>query len=131
MASRTLDGFLGVAIISLQGEGAGHDPDPEGTFLLGAKGDILIGLQHFNLGSRTGEGFHRVNVTTPGSLTFAEFCATAEPAAPKTISVAAQAPVRGVVGQPLSNPLSVIVADEGGNPDPGVPVTLFGGIGRR
>ena len=45
MASRTLDGSLGVAIISLQGEGTDHEPDPEGTFLLGAKGDILIGLQ--------------------------------------------------------------------------------------
>ena len=46
MASRTLDGYLGVAIISLQGEGASHNPAPEGTFLLGAKGNILIGLQH-------------------------------------------------------------------------------------
>ena len=43
---RTLDGSLGVAIISLLGEGADHEPDPEGTFLLGAQGDILIGLQH-------------------------------------------------------------------------------------
>ena len=46
MASRTLDGSLAAAIISLLGEGADHEPDPEGTFLLGAQGDILIGLQH-------------------------------------------------------------------------------------
>ena len=39
---------LGVAIISLQGEGADHEPDPEGTFLLGAKGDIIIGLQQWS-----------------------------------------------------------------------------------
>ena len=43
---RTLDGALAVAIISLLGEGADHEPDPEGTFLLGAQGDILSGLQH-------------------------------------------------------------------------------------
>ncbi len=46
LALRTLDGSLGVAIISLLGEGADHQPDPEGTFLLGAQGDILTGLQH-------------------------------------------------------------------------------------
>ena len=52
---RTLDGSVGVAIISLLGEGADHEPDPEGTFLLGAQGDILIGLQHsYSMALRTG-----------------------------------------------------------------------------
>ena len=46
MALRTLDCSLSVAIINLLGEGGNHQPDPEGTFLLGAKGDILTGLQH-------------------------------------------------------------------------------------
>ena len=45
MALRTLDCSLSVAIINLLGEGGNHQPDPEGTFLLGAKGDILTGLQ--------------------------------------------------------------------------------------
>ena len=43
---RTLDGSLADAIISLLGEGASHESDLEGTFLLCAQGDILIGLQH-------------------------------------------------------------------------------------
>ena len=46
LASWTLDGSRAVAIIRLQGEEANPEPDPEGTFLLGAQGDILIGLQH-------------------------------------------------------------------------------------
>ena len=45
MALRTLDGSLGVAIINLLGEGADHEPDPEGTFLLPSAEDIFIALQ--------------------------------------------------------------------------------------
>ncbi len=51
MALRTLDGSLGVAIISLLGEGADHEPDPEGTFLLPPVGDIIIALQHTLVGA--------------------------------------------------------------------------------
>ena len=43
---RTLDGSLGVSIISLAGEGAGHEPDPEETFPLPPAGDIFIALQY-------------------------------------------------------------------------------------
>jgi hypothetical protein len=39
----------------------------------------------FTLGSRTGEGFHRVRATTPGSLTFADFCATGETQPPSVL----------------------------------------------
>ncbi|MCB1032512.1 MAG: hypothetical protein KDD47_01605, partial [Acidobacteria bacterium] len=78
----------------------------------------------FELGTRTGEGLHRVRATTPGSLTFAEFCATAEPGAPANISITLVPPNRGVAGQTLPDPLSVIVTDAGGNPVPEVLVTF-------
>ena len=69
----------------------------------------------FTLGSRTGEGSHRVEVSTPGSLHLAEFCHTGLAGAPANIAVAGIAPLRGVVGEPLNDPLSVIVTDAGGN----------------
>lgn len=91
------------------------------TLLSAADGTAVTSFQ---LGSRTGEGFHRVRVTTPGSLTFAELCATAEPAPPATISITRAPPTRGMVDRPLIEPLSVIVNDSGGNGVPGVPVTF-------
>lgn len=107
-----------------RGDGLLQDPGDNlrrVTLLTDGNGD---GAVDFKLGSRTGEGFHRVRVTTPGSLTFAEFCATALPTAPTTISVNRMPQVRGVVNQPLSDSLSVIVTDGGGNPVPGVDVTF-------
>ena len=96
------------------------------TLLTDATGRASV---DFTLGSRTGEGFHRVRVTTPGSLSFAEFCATANPADARTISISMPPPTQSVVNQPISDPLSVIVTDEGGNSVPGVPVTFQVNLG--
>ena len=76
----------------------------------------------FTLGSRTGEGFHRVLATTPGSLTFAEFCATAETSPPFNISIVMNPTIQSVVGQPLTQPIGAYVTDDGGNPIIEVPV---------
>lgn len=78
----------------------------------------------FTLGSRTGEGFHRVRAETPGAISAVELCATAETAPPARLSVAMAAPRHGPIGQPLSEALSVIATDGGGNPVPGVEVTF-------
>ena len=48
----TLDGSRAVAIIRLQGEEANPEPDPEGTFLLGAQGDILTRISNLIQTSR-------------------------------------------------------------------------------
>ena len=82
------------------------------------------GQVDFTVGSRTGEGFHRVLVTTPGSLSFAEFCATAETSAPANIAVVMNPPNQSLVGQPLAQPISAIVTDAGGNPVENVDVTF-------
>ncbi|MCP3977816.1 MAG: hypothetical protein GY716_00605 [bacterium] len=87
--------------------------------LTDAQGEAQSG---FTLGSRTGMGFHRVRVTTPGSLTFVEFCATALNTPPTNIAINIPPPPRGVVDQPLGGPVSVIVTDDGGNPVPDVEV---------
>ena len=76
----------------------------------------------FTLGSRTGEGFHRVLATTPGSLTFAEFCASAETGPPFNISMVMNPTIQSVVGQPLTQPIGAYVTDDGGNPIIDVPV---------
>lgn len=97
------------------------------TFLADGAGNAAL---NFTLGSRTGAGFHRVRVTTPGSLTFAEFCATAEPTGAVNIAINGMPPGQSVVGQALTERLSAIVTDEGGNPVPDVDVTfdvVFGG----
>ena len=113
-----------------RGDGLLNDPgDNLRTIILLADGDGNAAVD-FTLGSRTGEGFHRVRVTTPGSLTFAEFCATAEPTGAVNIAMNRVPPNQGVAGQALTDPLSAIVTDEGGNSVPGVEVTFdvaFGG----
>lgn len=76
------------------------------------------------LGRRTGEGFHRVRVTTPGSLTFAEFCATSTPTLPVSIVVNSAPPASSAAGATLTQPLTAIVTDAGGNPTPAVSVTF-------
>lgn len=113
-----------------RGDGLVGDPDAkerEATLLTDAGGEAAVS---FSLGTRTGEGFHRVRADTPGSAVFAEFCATALPTDPLRISITRAPRIRGVAGQKLGDPLSVIVTDDGGNPVPGVPVTFrvdFGG----
>ena len=54
------------------------------TLLTDSDGSATV---EFALGSRTGPGFHRVRATTPGSLTYAEFHATAGATAPVHIAV--------------------------------------------
>lgn len=60
----------------------------------------------------------------PGSLTFAEFCATAVALAPINIAVVMPPPKQSSVDQPLTSLISVIVTDTGGNPVSGAPVTF-------
>ena len=60
-----------------RGDGLLGDPDDfqrSTTMLTDGNGAAQVS---FTLGSRTGEGLHRVRVTTPGTLAFTEFCATA------------------------------------------------------
>lgn len=105
-----------------RGDGSIGDPNiRQTTVLTDAEGGAAVNI---TLSSRTGEGFHRVRVTTPESLTFAEFCATAEPAAATTTSIAGIPLRRGVAGQVPSEPLSVIVTDVWGNPVPNLPVAF-------
>lgn len=70
----------------------------------------------FRLGSRTGEGFHRVLASSPGAAMPVELCATAQGTAATTIDITMDPPPRGIAGQLLSDRLSVIVRDAGGNP---------------
>jgi len=97
------------------------------TILTGEDG---VATATFRIGGRTGEGFHRVRVTTPGALAFAEFCATAESSEPVAISITQMPPTRGAAGREIADPLAVMVTDHGGNPVAGVEVTFrveFGG----
>ena len=107
-----------------RGDGLLGDPTAgDRSFVLLSDGSGLAAAD-FHLGTRTGEGFHRVRVTTPGSVSFVELCSTAIPGAPVTVSIT-RAPVgSGIADQELSDRLSVIVTDDGGNPVPGVPVTF-------
>ncbi len=81
-----------------------------------------VAKMQFTLGSRTGRGFHRVKATTPGSLAFAEFCATATTNPPSNIAIGQMAPVRGQVNKVLPVAIGGIVTDNGGNPVKDVPV---------
>ena len=107
-----------------RGDGLIGDPDNSQrslTLLTDSNGLAQI---NFTVGSRTGEGFHRVRVTTPGSLTFAEFCATAETSPPVNIAVVMPPPSQALAGQPLIDPIAGFVTDQGGNPVAGVAVTF-------
>ena len=75
-----------------------------------------VAKMQFTLGSRTGRGFHRVKASTPGSLAFAEFCATATTNPPSNIAIGQMAPVRGQVNKELPVAIGGIVTDSGGNP---------------
>ena len=107
-----------------RGDGRLNDPGDnlrKVTLLTDGGGNASVG---FTLGSRTGEGFHRVKVTTPGSLAFTEFCATAETSEPVNIAVLMAPPGQSLAGQALSNPIGAIVTDAGGNPVKSVGVTF-------
>jgi hypothetical protein len=64
-----------------------------------------------------------VQVTTPGSPSFVEFCAAALSGRPDHLtSIPMSDHQTGVAGRPLSDPLAVAVYDAQGNPVAGVPV---------
>ncbi len=93
----------------------------EVLMLTGADGRASI---PFTLGTRSGEGFHRVLVESPGTVTSAEFCATARAGQPATTSAVEFPPGRAPVDEELRLPLSVIVCDASGNCRAGVPVSF-------
>ncbi|MCP3980328.1 MAG: hypothetical protein GY716_13570 [bacterium] len=105
-----------------RGDGLLSDPGDERqrvSLLTDGSGEAEADL---TLGSRTGMGFHRVRVTTPGALASVEFCATGTVTAPAAISAVLPLPAQGSVGDPLPRPLRVIVTDSGGNTIVNVPV---------
>ena len=75
-----------------------------------------VAQMQFTLGSRTGQGFHRVKASTPGSLASAEFCATATTNPPSNIAIGQMAPIRGQVNKVLPMAISGVITDSGGNP---------------
>jgi outer membrane protein assembly factor BamB len=77
----------------------------------------------YALGTRTGAGNNRVQVTTPGSPSFVEFCAAALSGRPDHLtSIPMSDHQTGVASRPLPDPLAVAVYDAQGNPVAGVPV---------
>lgn len=107
-----------------RGDGVLDDPAKKlktKTILTDASGNAAM---QFTLGRRTGSGFHRVRVTTPGSLTYAEFCATSLTSAPVNIAVTMPPAAHALAGQELAEPLSVIVTDAAGNSVEGISVTF-------
>jgi len=108
-----------------RGDGLLGDPSENlrsRTLLTDMNGMAEVG---FTIGSRTGEGFHRVRATTPGSLASVEFCATATSLPPEKITIVMMTPRTWIAGQELTDPLTVIVTDSGGNPVSGVPVDFL------
>jgi len=105
-----------------RGDGLLGDPSENlrsRTFLTDASGLASV---DFTIGSRTGQGFHRVRATTPGSLSSVEFCATAAALPAEKITIVLMTPRTWIAGQELTDPLTVIVTDMGGNPVSGIPV---------
>ena len=91
-----------------RGDGLLDDPaDNKRARMLLTDGDGNASVD-FTVGSRTGEGSHSVRVTTPGSLTFTEFCATGLADVPANIAAAGMAPVRGLAGGESNDPMAVI-----------------------
>ena len=77
----------------------------------------------FALGSRTGAGNNRVQVSVAGGLSPVEFCATATSGAPNRIAIIPMSNQQtGVINQPLAMPFACVVLDIAGNPVAGVPV---------
>lgn len=76
----------------------------------------------FTLGTRSGAGNHQVTASARGFVGEASFRASASSGPPTEIKVVVGENQRGVIGEPLARPLTVIVHDESGNPVAGVPV---------
>lgn len=113
----------------VNGDGLLEDPDDQlqrVTKTTDGSGEVSVG---FRLGRRSGEGMHRVRASAAASFTFVDFCESATAGEAAKMSITHDPPTRGVAGQALSDPLSVVVTDEGGNPVSGVPVTFTIGAG--
>lgn len=113
-----------VVFTVVNGDGLLEDPDDRlqrVTKTTDASGEAAVS---FRLGRRSGEGVHRVRANAPASSTFIDFCESATAGEPVKMSITHDPPTRGVAGRALSDPLSVVVTDEGGNPVSGVPVTF-------
>lgn len=78
----------------------------------------------FQVGSRVGNGNNQVSVTAPGFVGEVMFSASATNGPPANIYVISGGSQKGVVGQPLPEPLTVGVFDAGGNPVSGVQVAF-------
>lgn len=127
-----LEDELGVPVVGAEAHfavirGGGMFPGFEAsrTVVTDGNGEAEV---DFELGTRAGEGLHRVLVTTEDSPLFAEFCHTAEVGKPLRIARTRAPNPQGIVGQELSTPLSVIVTDDTGNGTPGVPVAFTGNL---
>lgn len=78
----------------------------------------------FKLGDTAGEGNNRVNVTALGVTGEVEFCASALAQSADNILAVDGDNQRGVVGNPLAEPLAAMVVDKDGNPVNGIDVTF-------
>jgi hypothetical protein len=78
----------------------------------------------FQVGTRVGNGNNQVSVTAPGFVGEVMFSASAAVGLPSEIHVISGGSQKGVIGQPLPEPLSVGVFDASGNPVSGVQVTF-------
>ncbi len=79
----------------------------------------------FTLGSRTGAGANRVQVTIAGGLSFVEFCATAASGAPNRITIIPMSDQQtGEVNRPLADSFTAVVSDAQGNGVAGVAVSF-------
>lgn len=76
------------------------------------------------LGTRVGSGNNQVMVSSPGFVGQVMFCATATVGPAAQIHDIAGEAQKGVIGQPLPQPFTVVVFDGGGNPAAGVPVVF-------
>ena len=89
------------------------------TLQTDGNGQASVTLQ---LGTRVGPGNNQVYVTSPGFIGQVMFCASATIGAPTQIHDISGESQKGVIGEPLPEPMVVGVFDVGGNPVSGVPV---------
>lgn len=78
----------------------------------------------FQVGSRVGPGNNQVAVTSPGFVGQVVFSASTTVGSPNQIHDVSGESQKGVIGQPIPEPLTVAVFDAGGNPVAQVPVTF-------
>lgn len=78
----------------------------------------------FQVGTRVGTGNNQIAVTAPGFVGEVDFSASSTVGPPVQIHDITGGSQKGVIGQPLAEPLVAGVFDVGGNPIAGVPITL-------